>query len=132
MEDVLFLTKVLSKRLKLGFVDKYFYNYYMRENSATHSKKFDIVENCIRFIEEIKDYVSNEILSALEFFCYSECVMSKISGNNVDLQKVKEWNKKQNYKANKKITKGFKVKLKFFCVRHNQFWLLKILKKVKG
>lgn len=132
MEDVLFITKVLSKPLKLALVEKYLYNYYMRETSATHSKNFDIVQNCISFINDIKSVVSAEILSAIKFFCYSECVMSKVSGNNVDLNLIKNWNNKNNYKANKKMTKGFKVNLKFFCVRHNMFWLLKILKKIKG
>lgn len=137
MEDVVFLSEILAKKdKKIAFIDEYLYYYLLRESSAVRTRAKIIYQNSLAYLSAIKKVlVESEFekhLPALEYFCYSECVLAKVVfGENIDLKKIKSWGSKENYKANKTLTFGLKQKVKYFLIRHKMFWLLKFLYKVK-
>ena len=137
MEDVVFLSEILAKKDKqLAFVDEYLYFYLLRESSAVRTRAKIIYQNSIEYLKAIKNVLKNsefeKYIPALEYFCYSECVLAKVVfGEDIDLKKIKNWGSKENYKANKILTFGLKQKIKYFLIRHKMFWLLKFLYKIK-
>lgn len=137
MEDVVFLSEVLAKKdKKLAFVDEYLYFYLLRESSAVRTRAKIIYQNSIEYLKAIKNVLKNsefeKYIPALEYFCYSECVLAKVVyGESIDINKIKDWGTNQNYKENKKITYGMKQKIKYFLIRHKMFFILKFLYKIK-
>lgn len=137
MEDVVFLSEILAKKdKKIAFVNEYLYYYLLRESSAVRTRAKIIYQNSLAYLSEIKRVLSGsefeKYLPALEYFCYSECVLAKVVfGEDIDLKKIKNWGSKENYKANKILTFGLKQKIKYFLIRHKMFWLLKFLYKIK-
>lgn len=137
MEDTAFLFSIInSSNLKLGFVDEQLYNYLMRGDSRTHSLDFDIVQNCKYYVKYFESVLNgkdgNRLLDAIKFLCYTECVIAKIKYEvKLDLKSISFWNTRIGYKEKLKLSLGFKQKIKFFCVRHNLFFVLKILFRLK-
>jgi len=144
MEDLAFLVKLLTgKVLKLEFVDKYLYNYYMREDSAVHQKGqkmsdkgTSMLQNNINFINNLEFSLGNtkysKLIPAIKYFCYAECVLSKyVYGANISLDLINNWGSKQNYQANKKLYCGLKSRVKYFLIYHKLYKLLKKLYEIK-
>ncbi len=138
MEDFVFFNEVaLYSNIKFGFIDEYLYNYLIRGTSAYQTKSKKIVENSKGYLEEMTRILSGtkyeDYLPALEYFCYSECVLAKyVYGENIDYKDFKAWGTKNNYKCIKRIILGLKSQIKYFLIRHKMYILLKFLYKVKN
>lgn len=137
MEDFIFMISLLiNKNYKLGYVDEYLYNYLLRRNSACHDKSNGMIENSENYMAAISPLLMGTkyeyIINALEFFCYTECVISKyVFKSKIDLKPISHWNCKNNYKINKTISYGKKQHIKFFLVRYKLNHILALLYKVK-
>ena len=137
MEDFVFMINLLvNQNLKLGFIDDYLYNYLLRDNSACHNKNFGMIENSKKYLSAINPILKNtkyeQLIKTLEFFCYSECVISKyIFGAKLDLKSIKHWKSKENYKVNKTITYGKKQKIKYMLIYYKLHYILAWIYKIK-
>lgn len=134
MEDVVFLLNIFRMRhIKIGLLDEYLYNYVFNESSITNARGFDIVQNNVNFIKEVEQLIEDEeLIRAIKFFCYSECVLYTIKHKRkLDIKLIEEWNSKENYKQHKKLTIGFKQRFKYFCIRYGLKGLLGLLLNLK-
>lgn len=137
MEDFVFMINIfLSKKLKLAFINEYLYNYLVRNSSASRDKSTGMIENSQSFISAITPILKNteyqSLIGSLEFFCFSECAISKyVFGAKIDLSLIKHWNSKLNYKIKKTTSFGLKQKLKYFLVHHKLYPILSLLYKIK-
>lgn len=134
-EDYVYFNELITKNnCKIGMVDKYFYHYYMRSNSASHTRRKDVLRNSKEYLNEIsrvlKDTKYAKYILALEYTCYIDCFIAKyIYGDDINYEEFKTWGKKENYNQIKKVTKSLKGKIKIFLIKHKMKNLLKILYK---
>lgn len=137
MEDLDFMCNVFEKsKPTIGFVDEYLYDYLKRPGSAGQDKSSGMLKNCKALIDSLSKIMTSKenqtLLSALKFFCYSECFLSKhVFGSNISLKEIKDWAKTKNYKNLKRISFGFKTKLKFALIKLNLGFVVKMLYKIK-
>ncbi len=133
MEDTVLLTELVMKEdCKISYVDEYLYSYIIRGNSALHQKNNYIIKNNKVLMNEFERILTgtsySHYIEALKFYCYSECAIQKyVQGAEIDLNEVKEWNNKENYKALLNANVNDRAKVKFFVIRHNLNPALKFL-----
>ncbi len=137
MEDVRFLVELfLNKSLKIGLVEECLYNYYIRQSSLSHGKINDLQGKSTRFVESLTPVLEKtehtNLINAEKFYAYYMCVANKLKSNsddNIDI--VKTWNTKENYKAHKTLCNGFASKMKAFLIHYKLTFVLKVLLKLK-
>lgn len=137
MEDLIFLLEVIlnNPNCTLDYVDDYLYNYFVRANSASSSKNPKVIENSKNFLMTLEGLIGEtkyaNYIKVFKFFCYSECVINKVVYNiKLNLQEIKNWNDKENYKAYISTNLDFKVKIRGFLIKHKMSKTLKLITKL--
>ncbi len=136
MEDTIFLSRAILNAKSISYVNKYLYNYVLRENSAIHFSNEAIVQNCISYINNMSEVLKNtkyeNLISALKFHCYSYCLFTKLRFNaKLSLKEIREWKSFKNFKANNKISIDKTQKIKNLLVYLRWDLLTKMLLKIK-
>ena len=66
-EDMVFHTQYLKLSEKIGFIPKYFYNYFQNENSITHTYTETKIERLKKFIQEM-DVTFSQYFNQSEYY----------------------------------------------------------------
>ena len=144
-EDLDFTVQILAISKKVGYVNKPFYNYLLREGSTMNNSNIDRnLEILLSFDEVIKNNKLEEYNEIIEFLAIDHIYISavvRVINASVEKSKKKSVIKKlvsyvktnfPKYKKNKYIyTLSTNRKIIYKLVNLKQYWLIKLIFKVK-
>lgn len=149
-EDLDYSFKTFVKANKIAFLEENLYNYLIRENSIMSNQKADKNLEIIDALDEIIAYAKNNHVlkkhyDMIEFLCIYHiyiCAVTRVINMNIKykhkkklIDKFIKYTKKNfpKYKNNKYLTKlSFSKKMVFNLIWFKQFWLIKVLFKIKN
>ena len=144
-EDLDFTLKMLSKAKKVGYVNKPFYDYLIREGSTMNNSNVERnLEILLAFDEVIKEESLKDYNSILEFLAVDHIYISsvvRVVNANADKNKKKEVIKKledyvktnfPNYRKNEYLyTLSRNRKIVYTLISLKFYWLIKLIFKIK-
>ena len=144
-EDLDFTLKVLSKAKKVGYVNKPFYNYLLRQGSTMNNSNIDRnLEILLAFDEVINDESLKQYHNILEFLVIDHIYISavvRVVNADADKNKKKEAINKlityvktnfPSYKKNEYLyTLSRNRKIIYMLIKLKQFGLIKLIFKIK-
>lgn len=144
-EDLDFTLKILSKAKKVGYVNKPFYNYLIREGSTMNNSNVNRnLEILLAFDEVIKDNSLEDYHSIIEFLVVDHIYISaivRVVNATADKNKKREVINKlinyvktnfPDYKKNEYLhTLSRNRKLVYKLINQKAYWLIKLIFKIK-
>lgn len=144
-EDLDFTLKTLSTAKKVGYVNKPFYNYLIREGSTMNNSNVDRnLEILLAFDEVVKNKLLEDYHDIIEFLAVDHIYISavvRVVNAKADKNKKKEVIKKlidyvktnfPNYKKNKYLyTLTRNRKIVYTLINLKWYWLIKLIFKIK-
>ena len=142
-EDLDFTVKVLTNAKKIDYVNEPFYDYLIREGSTMNNSNVERNLEILQAFDEIKD--NKKYGNIIEFLAidhiYISAIVRVINANEDKklkkevIKKLKDYvlNNFPNFKKNRYLyTLTRNRKIVYNLVNMNQFWLIKLLFKLKG
>ena len=144
-EDLDFTVNVLAKAKKVGYVNKPYYNYLIREGSTMNNSNVNRnLEILLAFEEVINDEYLKEYHNIIEFLAidhiYISAVVRVVNANTDKNKKIEVINKLinyvktnfPNYKKNEYLyTLSRNRKIVYTLINLRQYWLIKLIFKIK-